>query len=267
MASQPEESQEPTTATGALGEISQGPGAFERFLDQHHMKLLMVGLLAALGVAGYVIKEGMDQGRETAGGNALQEAKDLAALQDVLKNHADSRAAGSAAVLLAETQWEEGQQDAAIETLRAFIATEAGHPAKPTALASLGSKLAAQGKAGDAADVFRTLADDRTNGSHLAAFALIGLGDLAHQAGNAEEAKAHYTRVRDEFATSPFSDAAVRRLLFVDADLPAVVEPPVAEEAPENPGESEAPATEATESETTETTEPTEEPEVAPAAE
>lgn len=236
MASQPEQSKESPSASGALGEISQGPGAFERFLDQHHMKILVVGLLAALGVAGYVVKQGIDQGRETSGGHALQQAKDEASLQAVLESHASSRAAGSAAVLLAESQWESGQQDAAIETLRAFVATGAGHPAKPTALASLGSKLAAQGKSGEAAEVFRTLANDRGEGSHLAAFALIGLGDLAQQDGNIEEAKAHYARVRDEFSTSPFSDAAVRRLLFVEAEMPVVVDAPapVAEE-PEEP--------------------------------
>ena len=231
MASHSEPSQEPPSATGALGEISQGPGAFERFLDEHHLKILAVGLLAALGVAGYVVKRGIDQGVETAGGHALHQARDAASLRDVLESHASSRAAGSAAVLLAESQWKDGQQDAAIDTLRAFVATGTGHPAKPTALASLGSKLAAQGKAGDAAEVFRTLANDRGEGSHLAAFALIGLGDLAEQDGKFEEAKAHYIWVRDEFSTSPFSDAAVRRLLFVGAELPVSVDPPAADEA------------------------------------
>ncbi len=229
MANQPEESNEPIAPAGALGEISQGPGAFENFLDQHHMKILVFGLLAAIGVAGYVIKEGIDEGRETAGSNALHQAGDLATLQDILKNHEGSRAAGSAAILLAEAQWEEGQQDAAIETLRAFIDSGSGHPAKPTALASLGSKLAIQGKVGDAGEVFRTLADNRTDGTHLAAFALVSLGDLAQQAGNIEEAEAHYTRARTEFSTSPFSDAAVSRLQFLKADLPSAVDPVVEE--------------------------------------
>jgi len=229
MASNPEESNEPTAPTGALGEISQGPGAFESFLDQHHKKILILALLAALGVAGYVVKEGIDEGRETAGGNALHQADDLASLQDVLKNHGDSRAAGSAAILLAEKQWSEDQKDAAIATLRSFIDSATDHPAKPTARASLGSKLAGQGKSGDAAEVFRVLADDRFGGAHLAPFAIIGLGDLAQAAGNTEEAEAHYTRVRDEFATSPFSDAAIRRLLFLKAEMPVAVEPPAPE--------------------------------------
>jgi len=233
MATKPEESNDPTAPTGPLGEISQGPGAFETFLDQHHKKILVLGLLAAIGVAGYVVKEGIDEGRETAGGNALHQADDIASLQSILKDHGDSRAAGSAAVLLAEQQWEEGQQDAAISTLRTFIDSGTNHPARPTALASLGSKLAKQGKSGDAVDAFRTLANDNTGSTHLAPFALIGLGDLAQAAGNIEEAEAHYTRVRDDFATSPFSDAAIRRLKFLKSDMPVVVDPPAPEAEPE----------------------------------
>jgi len=241
MASNPQESNEPTAPTGALGEISQGPGAFESFLDQHHKKILVLGLLAALGVAGYVVKEGIDEGRETAGGNALHQADDLASLQGILKNHGDSRAAGSAAMLLAEKQWSEDQKDAAISTLRQFIDSAADHPAKPSARVSLGSKLAEQGKSGEAADVFRVLANDRLSGAHLAPFALIGLGDLAQAAGNTEEAEAHFTRVRDEFATSPFSDAAIRRLLFLKSDLPVLIDPPQPEPEPEPEPEVEAP--------------------------
>lgn len=237
MATQPQEPHDTPAPSGALGEISQGPGAFESFLDQHHKKILIFGLLAAAGVAGYVVKEGIDEGRETAGGHALHQASDLASLQDILENHADSRAAGSAAILLAETQWTEGQQDAAIETLREFIASPDFHPAKPTARASLGSKLASQGKTGDATEVFRALADDRAEGTHLAAYALIGLGDLAHADGNIDEAEAHYTRVRSEFATSPFSDAAIRRLQFLRAEMPTPVEPPAVETPEEISGQ------------------------------
>jgi len=255
MASNPQESNEPTAPTGALGEISQGPGAFETFLDQHHKKILVLGLLAALGVAGYVVKEGIDEGRETAGGNALHQADDLASLQGILKNHGESRAAGSAAMLLAEKQWSEGQKDAAIATLRQFIDSAADHPAKPSARASLGSKLAEQGKSGEAADVFRVLANDRLSGAHLAPFALISLGDIAQAAGNTEEAEAHFARVRDEFATSPFSDAAFRRLQFLKADLPVVIDPPQTESAPEPEVETPVEIEETTEETTEETAE------------
>jgi hypothetical protein len=251
MSSNSEDPNEPTAPTGALGEISQGPGAFETFLDEHHMKILVLGLLAALGVAGFVVKQGIDEGRENAGGNALHQAEDLSSLQSILKNHGDSLAAGSAAILLSERQWSEDQQDAAISTLRTFIDSETDHPAKPTARASLGSKLATQGKTGDAAEVFRELANDRSGSPHLAPFALIALGDISQAAGNIEEAEAHFTRVRDEFATSPFSDAAIRRLQFLKADMPVVVDPPQPEPEPEPEIADETPDAEAGEAEET----------------
>lgn len=229
MASQSEEPIESNESTGALGEISHGPGAFESFLDQHHKKILIFGILIAIGGAGHVVKQGIDEGRENAAGNALYQAKDAPSLQDILKNHANTQAAGSASILLAENQWKDGQQDAAIETLRNFINNQSSHPAKPTALASLASKLTSQGKTGDAADVFRSLVDDRSPGNYLAAFALIGLGDLAQSSGNLDEAEASYRRVREEFATSPFSDAASRRIQFLHAALPVEVDPPAPE--------------------------------------
>lgn len=232
MANIPEEPNDSTTSTGALGEISQGPGAFESFLDQHHIKILVLGLLAAVGVAGYVVKEGINEGRETAGGNAIHQADDLASLQEILNNHGDTRAAGSATILIAEKQWSDAQQDAAIDTLRNFINSGGDHPAIPTARASLGSKLAQQGKTGDAADVLRDLANDLPTSAHLAPFALIGLGDIALSAGNIEEAQAHYSQARDQFASSPFSDAAIRRLQLLHSEMPTVIDPPTTEPEP-----------------------------------
>ncbi len=221
----PEDS--PDMPAGALGEISQGPGAFETFLDEHHRKILVLGLAAAAAVAAYVINDGLREGRETAGGHAIHEAAaDIESLRTVLENHGESRAAGSAAVLLAESQWEQDQRDDAVTTLRDFIATAGDHPARPTALASLGSKLAEMGKSGEAAEAFRTLIDARPAGIHLAPFALIGLGDLAQQAGDIDEARSHFTRVRNDFPTSPFNDTAASRIAILDAEVPVTVEPP-----------------------------------------
>ena len=104
-------------------------------------------------------------------------------LQAVISEHADTHAARSATILLADLQWKEGQQDAAITTLRTFIDSNPDHPALATARASLGSKLMAQGKNADAATLYQEIADDPKS-RYLAPYAMISLGDLAKVAGD-----------------------------------------------------------------------------------
>lgn len=218
-------SNELTESTGPLGEISHGPSAFEQFLDRNQKGIAIFAVLLALGAAGLVIHRGISTSQEQNAGAALVAADDLAAFQAVIKDHSGSSAEGSAAVLLADSQWKEGQQDAAVTTLKEFIEKNSQHPARYTAQASLGSKLIAQGKSGDAARVFQDLAGD-PSASYIAPYALIALGDIAKADGKLDEADAFYQRARVEFPDSPFIDSATRRISLLKATAPTEIEPP-----------------------------------------
>ena len=218
-----------------LAEISQGPNAFEEFLDRNQKNLVILAILLALGAAALVVYRGIEKSRQDTAGAALNKASDLASLQAVVNEHAGTTAAGSAMVLLADRQWSEGQQDAAIQTLQSFIASAADHPALPTARASLGSKLMTQGKAPEATKVFQAILDD-PQGRFIAPFALISLGDISSAAGDLEKAEASYARVKTEFPESGFVDTATKRI----ANLKA--KPPVEIEAPPAPKTEAAPA-------------------------
>jgi predicted negative regulator of RcsB-dependent stress response len=210
-----------------LAEISQGPGAFEQFLDKNQKNLIILTILLALGAAALVVYRGIEKSRQETAGADLNKAADLAAVQAVIKDHADTHAASSAMILLADRQWSEGQQDASITTLRDFIAANPGHPGFSTARASLGSKLMAQGKAGDATTVFQEIADD-PKARFIAPFALISLGDIAKAAGDLEKAEACYSRVKKDFPESNFTDTANKRIASLKAKPPVEVEPPPA---------------------------------------
>lgn len=184
-----------------LAEISQGPSAFEQFLDRNQKNLIILTILLAIGAAALVVYRGIEKSRQETAGAALNKAADLAGLQAVAKDHSGTRAAASAMILLADRQWSEGQQDAAITTLREFIAANPGHPAFPTAQASLGSKLMAQGKSADAASVFQQIADD-PKARFIAPFALISLGDIAKAGGDIDKAESSYNRVKTDFPES-----------------------------------------------------------------
>lgn len=214
-----------------LAEISQGPNAFEEFLDRNQKGIVVFAILLALGAVALVIYRGIETSRQETAGAALTKAGDLAALQAVVDGHADTTAASSAMVLLADSQWTAGKQDDAIATLRKFIAASPAHPAIPSAKANLGAKLMAQGKSGDAAKIFDELVADPA-AKFIAPFALISLGDLSKSSGDLEKAEASYNKAKTDFPESSFADTANRRVANLKAKPPVAIEPPPAPPAP-----------------------------------
>lgn len=208
-----------------LAEISQGPNALEMFLDRNQKNLIVLTILVALGAAALVIYRGIEKSRQESAGAALSTAENMGALQAVIKDHAGTVAASSTMVLLAEHQWTEGQQDAAIETLRKFIASNADHAALATAQASLGSKLMIQGKSSDATRIFQELSND-PKARFVAPFALISLGDISKMAGDFDKADESYKRVKTEFSESAFAETAKRRLATLKAKPPVEIDAP-----------------------------------------
>ena len=217
----------PESSPTPLAEISQGPSAFEEFLDKNQKNLIILTILLAIGAAALVVYRGIEKSRQETAGADLNKAADLAALQAVVKDHAGTHAASSAMILLADRQWTDGQQDAAITTLRDFIAANPGHPAFASARASLGAKLMAQGKAGDATTIFQEIADDPKS-RFIAPYALISLGDIAKAAGDLEKAETSYSRVKKDFPDSSFAETANKRIATLKAKAPVEVEPPPA---------------------------------------
>ena len=213
--------------TGApLGEISHGPPALEAFLDRHQMKLIVLAVILTITAVVAVVMRGVKQGNEQTAGALLTKAEDLPDFQSVVKNYGATQAAFSAKVMLAEKQWEDGQQDDAVSTLKAFVESDRNHPARPSAEASLAAKLWSQGKTDEAAELFRDLTED-ADSRFLAPYAWISIGDIEASKGNAEAAEKAYETVENEFAGSTFSQDALTRRLLVKAKAPVEVAAPV----------------------------------------
>lgn len=227
----PADTPESPASIAPLAEISQGPNAFEEFLDRNQKNLVILAILIALGAAALVVYQGIAKSREETAGAALNKAEDLAALQAVVNEHADTAGARSAMILLAEKQWEANQQDQAIETLRKFISSNTDHPGLATARASLGSKLMAQGKSPEAASVFDEIVADPKS-RFVAPYALICLGDIAKAAGDVEKAEVTYNRAKTEFPDSTFADTATKRVAMLKAKAPVEIAPPPKPETP-----------------------------------
>lgn len=221
----------PKESSSPLGEISQGPNAFEAFLDRNQKGIAVAAVLLCLVAAGLVIQRGMESNRQEDAGAALVQAEDLASLQSMIDGHKNTKAAGSAMVLLANAQWTADKKDDAVTTLRKFLADFPGHSATPAAKASLGSKLVAQGKSGDAVKVFEEIVADPA-AAYVAPFALISLGDIAKADGNLEKAESTYVKVNQDFPESNFTETATRRISTLKAKPPVEIEPPPAPAAP-----------------------------------
>lgn len=225
-----------------LAEISHGPSAFEAFLDRNQKGLVVVAILLAIGTAAFVVYQGIEKSRQETAGEAFNKADEVTSLQVVTTEHAGTYAAQSAMVLLADRQWNDGQQDAAIETLRSFIASTSDHAALPAAQASLGAKLMAQGKNDEAVTIFQSLVDEPA-ARYIAPYALICMGDIARGAGDLDKAEIAYNRIKADFSDSPFVETATRRIATLTAKPPVEIEPPPAPatEAPTSPGAPPAP--------------------------
>ena len=217
--------EETTPSVAPLAEINLGPSKFEQFLENNQKTLAVLLAVAVVASAVYIVIGGVEKSREQSAGVALSKAATSAALQDVISKHANTNAAASAKLLLADKQASEGKSDAAIKTLQDFIATNTDHPAKPTASAKLAAKLMGENKTAEASTIYQDLVSD-PKARYIAPYALICLGDIAKAGGDPTKAESYFNQVKTEFAESSFASIAAERLATVKTKPPVEVEAP-----------------------------------------
>lgn len=217
--------EDPADTPRPLAEISHGPSAFEAFLDRNQKGMIALGVLLAVAGGAWIVMKGVKESAAKAAGAALSKAESLAELQEVPAKHPETAAAGSAAILISSEQWEAGEQDAAIETLRKFISENPEHPALPTARASLATRLMQYGKTDEAISLFRDLAD-APGSRYIAPYALMSLGDIHKAAGRKDEAEDAYKRAVEGYRGNPFANLADQHLKLVNFKMPEEIEAP-----------------------------------------
>jgi tetratricopeptide (TPR) repeat protein len=221
---------ESTTSTPLTGtsidELTQAQPVAEQFIDKHQVKLIALVVLLIVAALVFVVQREMKKSQEETAGALLVGSSDVADLKDIDKNYAGTAAAGSSKILLAEQQWEEGEEEVAIATLRGLIDSAEAHPARASALASLAAKVLKQGKTSDAEKLFGELAED-PEAQYLAAYAWIALGDIAAEKGDLDAAEKAYGLVEKDFSGTFYSQDAITRRLLMKAEKPVEVAAPV----------------------------------------
>jgi len=214
-----------------IGEIVQGPSAFEQFLDRHQKTLAFAALTVALSVGGLMVYRTIQADEALAAGHRLYAAKDVASLEKIAADFPSAPAAVSASLAAADLLWKEGRQDDAIARLQSIISAHSSHPAAALAQQSLGLRLMAQGKTAEAQSAFEAVLA-RSDARYLAAPATLALGDLAKSQDKRQEAEEHYRSVSRDFPDSPFVNAASERLKFLSYQSPTEIAPPPSIEEP-----------------------------------
>ncbi len=177
-----------------LGEIVQGPSAFEQFLDRNQKMMAFSAIAVALGVGGFMVYKTIAEDHALSAGAAYSSAQDIADLEKVKQEYADTAASATASLAIAEKQWGNKQEDEAISTLRQLIQDFPKHPAAAIAQQTLGNRLLAQGKTGDAELAFQAVIDNPQS-AYLAPAALVALGDIAKKAGDLTKAEERVKKI------------------------------------------------------------------------
>lgn len=219
-----------STSPTPLGEIVQGPSAFEQFLERNQRWLVVGTLATGLALGGFVIYKTIARDHEAEAGAALTRAQTAAELEQVSQQYDNTPAANTAMLALAQLQWKEGQQEAAIATLRKLIATGDDHAAVTIAQSSLGFHLMSQGKHSEAEAAFQSLLSNSPS-SYLAPAALLALGDIAKQTGNSDQARSYYEKAQKQHADSPLAAAADERIKLLHFQAPTEIEAPAAKKS------------------------------------
>jgi TolA-binding protein len=208
-----------------IGEIVQGPSAFEQFLENNQKLIAGSAVAVALAIGGVMVYRTIQRDHAAEAGAALSAAKDIASLEKVKIDFSDTPSAVTAAIGIADKLWSTGQQDESIAALKEVIEKFPQHPGSVVAQNTLGHRLMAQGKTADATVAFQAVVD-RENERFLAPSAMIAMGDIAKKEGNLEKAAELYKKVSAEFKDSPFATMAADRTKFLHFVSPTEIAPP-----------------------------------------
>lgn len=179
------------------------------FWLQYKSSIQTVGVLAAIGIFAYGIREWRAHARYDAAAEAFATAKTPEQLAGFIRAHHDSALSGNAAILISEKQRSEKKWDESIQTLRAFLAQSPTHPLAAAAKLGVASAQEAQGKTEEALASYRALASSDMTGFATPA-AWLRIARILKSQGKIEEAKTAYETLQGQFPKSYFAVDALQ---------------------------------------------------------
>jgi predicted negative regulator of RcsB-dependent stress response len=233
----------PTPDQAPLAELEYEPSAFEKALEKHKSKIILVSVIAGLGVAGYYASKLWSEHRLAKSGAAFYQAQSLEDYRRLAQAESGNQVGGNAMLMAAQILSEDGKPEEAIKELQTFLKTYADHPLADLAALRLADAHLLLGKPEEAKQSFLKMATDYPKSPH-APLALLRLADTYAAEKNKDEANKYYDQLRDKY---PGNDYLKQGLAHRDAlalkeptIVPFVPEPPP---APPTPGAPNTPGT------------------------
>lgn len=190
-----------------------------------YQKHILGGLFVVLlAFAGYGAWRFYTLRREAAAAASLAQAEGAADYQKLIAEYPGARSAGSAYLLLADTQRKEQKLAEANETLTAFLDKNPGHELVPTARMAMAGNLESLGKAEEALEMYRQIAASHPRNFN-APLALLSQVHLFRLKGQVEEARRVCETVLTQYRESYASQEATRYLRLLKPLPPPVPEP------------------------------------------
>ncbi len=227
----------------AIGEVNIGPAKHEVFLDNHYKKLIVGGIVVALGVVAAITYYSMKDEKETdaaaalisamgadrAESNITSAALDAGKLEAVAAQYPDTAATDTAKYLAHAAAVAKGRTQQGLAGMNALLKSTANEALKVRVRVYLADQYGQQGKLEEAAAMWQEVI--ASGESPYLALAYMASGDIAQQQNDKEKAKALYQAGLIRCGNSNLADRMKERLLVIDV-APPVKEAPAPLPAP-----------------------------------
>ncbi len=213
---------DPNTAAVPVAELEYEHSPLEDAVIRYRKQLILVGVLAVLGSAGYFGSKLLKESKHKEAALAFTRAQTVGDLRTVATTHAGQTAAGNALLKAAQLLAEDGKGKEAIEELNKLLTTYPQHPLAELAKFRLADVQMQEGATQDAATKFREVAS--TPGSPYAGLSLLRVADQLWQEGKVEEARKLYQELMTKNGGDRLFNIAEQRLKQVKLTPPALIE-------------------------------------------
>lgn len=214
----------PYTAPLASDEPVYEIDSFELLWERHKIKIIGAAVAAVVVVAAVFGAMIFTSSQRHAAEEAFGAVKTAADYQAFLQKFSSQPAAGSAALLLAESLRGEKKYAEANRALEDFIKAQPEHPFAPLAKVAVAENLALQGKADDAEKTLDAVAQTDAK-SFAAPFALLLSAEMKSAQGRRDAALASYRTLSRTFSESIAARASAPAYQAIESLAPPATAP------------------------------------------
>ncbi|MEM0898258.1 MAG: tetratricopeptide repeat protein [Verrucomicrobiota bacterium] len=193
--------EEETVDLTHVGETMQAEGGLEEFFENHLKKILLGGVVIAVGAGAWIFMKEASKVKEASAAEAFTSALTQSDLETVLNEHKGTNAAGNALLMIAERLLTTGKAEDAKIRLNEFLSNYQDHPRRSQAEFALAGIAEETGDTATARQQFQAVVD---GGGDLGALAMIRLANLDVADGELESAEATLNGVMQRFVGNPF---------------------------------------------------------------